>query len=442
MRQCRVLRAETVKDALAWCKFFAAAPPPPGDSALIVTNGGGMGVLATDACEKHGVRLYDDHEVLKAAFSGVMPSFGSARNPIDLTGQATERDYAGAFDAALRHPAVHSLIGLYCETAVLDIARCSATIERADRAFRDAGKPAVFCLFGGKRVDEHVDRLKRGGVAAFADPYDAVSCLGTLYAFRRGLEGRFEREAVVEIDAARIDAVAAQARADGRRFLLAPEAQAVLDAAGIPRPRTRLARSLDEAVRCAEELGYPVVMKVVSRDILHKSDVGGVALDLENRKEAIEGYEAILNNCRTRVPDAALDGIEVAEMAAPGVETIVGARRDASFGPIVMFGLGGIYVEVMKDVAFRAPPLDAREVRSMLKQIRSYPLLLGVRGEAKKDVDAVVDAVLRVGAILRRCPAVADVEVNPLVVYEQGRGARAVDARILLTESEGGAGHG
>ena len=442
MRQCRVLRAETVKEALSWCKLFANGAPPAGDNAVIVTNGGGMGVLATDACEKYGVRLYDDYEELKRTFAPLMPSFGSAKNPVDLTGQAGEQHYRGAFDAALEKPSVHSVIGLYCETAVLDIARCTPIMAEADKAYRAARKPIVFGLFGGGRVEGELDALRRTGASAFDEPYEAVQCLGALVRYRDWLLHRHGGEETAPIDAARIQTAANRARSDGRRFLLAQEASAVLDAAGIPRPKSRVARTMEEAVRLAEELGFPVVLKVVSRDILHKSDAGGVALHLDNRAEVVDAYEAILHSCRTRVPGAVIEGIEVCEMVEQGVETIVGARRDASFGPVVMFGLGGIYVEVMKDVAFRSLPLDRREAAAMLEQIKSYPLLLGVRGEKRKDTATVLDAILRVGAILQQCPDISDIEVNPLVVYEQGRGARAVDARILLTEREGGGCHG
>jgi acetyltransferase len=172
---------------------------------------------------------------------------------------------------------------------------------------------------------------------------------------------------------------------------------------------------------------------VVSRDILHKSDAGGVALNLDNRKEVLDAYEAILQNCKAYKADAVIDGIEVCEMVKPGTELIVGARRDASFGPIVMCGLGGIYVEVMKDVVFRGLPLNKREVMKMLQEIRSFPLLLGVRGEARKDIEGVVDTIIKVGTIIRKCPRITDIEINPIVVYEQERGLKAVDARILIT---------
>jgi succinyl-CoA synthetase beta subunit len=205
-----------------------------------------------------------------------------------------------------------------------------------------------------------------------------------------------------------------------------------MELARFPYPKSVVAHSFDEAVRAAESIGYPVVMKIVSRDILHKSDAGGIALGLDNREEVIDAYEAIMLRCRAYAPDARIDGIEVAEMVRPGREMIIGARRDRAFGPIVICGLGGIYVEVMKDVTFRAHPLSRGEAGRMLKEIRSYPLLLGVRGEAKKDIEALIDGLLAVGSILRSCPLVTDIEMNPVVVYEEGEGIKAVDVRVLV----------
>jgi acyl-CoA synthetase (NDP forming) len=276
-------------------------------------------------------------------------------------------------------------------------------------------------------------------VAVYGDVYEAVACMGAAYSFYRHRMERSEEVAEAEIDAAAIDQIITRALQDGRTFLLANEGQAVMRAAGIPNPQSQITHSLEEAVRAAEAIGYPVVMKVVSRDILHKSDAGGVALDLTDQNEVIDAYQAILRNCRAYKADAAIDGVEVSEMVKAGTETIVGARRDGTFGPIIMFGLGGIYVEVMKDVAFRALPINQREVMSMVKQIRAYPLLLGVRGEEKKDVDRVVDTIVKVGAIIQKCKRISDIEINPLVVYESGQGVKAVDVRILITNVKKGA---
>jgi acetate---CoA ligase (ADP-forming) len=431
MKQSHVLRAESLKEALEWCKFFANTPLPTGENCVIVTNGGGIGVLATDACEKYGVKLYDNYDVLKTTFSDMMPYFGSAKNPIDLTGQATSVHYQSAFEASLRSPDIHSLIALYCETAVFDIDNFSPIIENNYQKFKEAKKPVVFCLVGGRQTEDCVQDLRKRDVPVFTDPYEAVSCLGSIYTYFSARKAPSEAVEEAAIDVPGIQAVIQKVRADQRRFLLPGEAQILMQAAGIPMPKSFIAHHLEEAVTAAEEMGYPVVMKIVSKDILHKSDVGGVALDLLNKKEVIEAYEAIVHKCRTLRPDAKIEGVEICEMLSPGVELIVGARIDPSFGPVVMCGLGGIYVEVMKDVSFRALPMSRREAIAMIKEIRSYPILLGVRGEKKRDIEGLVDTIIKVGTIVEKCRGVSDIEINPLLVYEQG--VKAVDARILLS---------
>jgi len=439
MRQCGVLRAESVEEAFNWCKFLANTPFPSGENTVIVTNGGGIGVMATDACEKYRVKLYDDTAALKEAFSTVTPDFGSTKNPIDLTGQATSSHYNSALEKALKNREINSIIALYGETAVFDAKNLSSMIEENSRKFKEEKKPLVFSIFGGEKIENCLISLKRTDAAVYGDVYEAVSCLGSVYAYYHYLRERSDAIDQAEIDVQAISRVLEGALEEGRSFLLAHEGQAVMRAAGILIPQSIIARSLDEAVRGAEKIDYPVVMKVVSRDILHKSDAGGVALDIEDKNEVIDAYQAILRNSRAYKADAHIEGVEISEMVTKGMETIIGARRDRTFGPMIMFGLGGIYVEVMKDVAFRALPINRKEILSMVKEIRAYPLLLGVRGEEKKDLDAVVDAIIQVGTILQKCDRISDIEINPLMVYEHGMGVKAVDVRILLASGKKGA---
>ncbi len=434
MKQCGVLRAESIQEAFNWCKALATSVLPNGTETVIITNGGGIGVMATDACEKYSVELYDDLQILEKIFSPVTPEFGSTKNPIDLTGQATAEHYHRALEAARQSEHIHSVLALYCETALFDVAAFEPMIEQGFWAFHRQSKPVLFSALGGEKIEQLTETLRRRGVPIFADVTEAVSCLGALYEHYRYRCKPDEKADLIQIDARALPQIFEGARHEGRSFLLAHEAQQLLGIAGIPVPQSRIARTLAEAARFAEEIGYPVVMKVVSRDILHKSDVGGVALDLDNTQEVIDAYGAILQNCRRHKPDALIDGIEVSQQVPPGMQIIIGARRDPSFGPIIMVGLGGIYVEVMKDVSFRALPISRQEALNMLKELKSYPLLLGVRGEEKRDIDTVIDVLLRVGALLQQCGNIADIEINPLVVYEHGRGGIAVDARVLLAQ--------
>ncbi len=434
MRQCGVLRAEGIKEAFDWCDFFSSNPLPKGENTLIITNGGGIGVLAADACEKYGVELYDDSRKLKDVYSHIVPAYGSSKNPIDLTAEARSRDYDASFEEALKLDGVHAVLGLYCETAVFDKENLAGMIAGNDARFKLAGKPVAFSLLGGEGTTRDIASLEKRGVAVFDDVYEAVSPLGAMYFYYRHLADRPGPDAEAPLDSDAIDAITRKAIKDGRSFLFSQEAQGVMKAAGIPVPGSAVARNINEAAALAEEIGYPVVLKVVSKDILHKSDAGGVVLDLLNRDELIDGYEAVMRNCRTAVPKAIIEGVEVARMVKAGTEIIAGARRDKVFGPIAMVGLGGIYVEVMKDVTFRALPLDRKEIIKMIKEIKSYPLLLGVRGEKIKDTEALVDSIIKLGSVIQKCRYISDIEINPLMIYEQGDGVLAVDVRILLTK--------
>ena len=434
MRQCGVIRAESLAEAFNWCKFLSFSPLPDGKNTVIITNGGGIGVMATDACEKYGVELLDDVQATREIFSAVTPDFGSTRNPIDITGQALAKHYDGGLGAALEDDRVSSVIALYCQTADFDRARYQEMIVHNIKRYRDGKKPIVFSLVGGEEVEECIRDLRKLGVPVFGDVYEAVSCFGVLYRYYDNINQKRDEPEEPEMDLECMRDTLTGVREDGRNFLLSHEAQAMMRAAGVPVPRSMIATNIAEAVEFSEEIGYPVVMKIASKDIIHKSDAGGIALDLLNREEVMDAYQAIMRNARNYKPDAIIKGVEIATMVKKGTETIIGARRDHAFGPVIMFGLGGIYVEVMKDVAFRALPLDRREILGMLKDIRSYALLLGVRGETQRDIDSIVDTIIKLGALIRKCEDISDIEINPLTVYENGQGAMAVDVRILLSD--------
>lgn len=431
VKQCGVIRAENIQDALNWCRFLDEVPLPQGGNSVIITNGGGIGVLAADACEKYDVKLYDDVERLKEAFSSVMPDFGSAKNPIDITGSATADDYNKALQTALMSDDIHSVICLGCETAAFNSEAFAKTMENQYMHYKGK-KPIVFSVFGGEEVERHLNSLSKRGIPVYPDVYKAVSCMGALCKHYKNVNTPAEVPAKADVNIGAVCEIVRRVKGEKRNFLLANEARAVMDSAGITVPKSRIAKNIDDAIRFSEEIGYPVVLKVVSKDIIHKSDAGGVALDLHDSSEVVDAYESIMYNCRAYKRDAKIEGVSVDEMIAGGVETIVGARRDKSFGPVVMFGLGGIYVEVMKDVSFRAFPLSREEVYKMISEIKSYPLLLGVRGGRRKDIDATVDVIIKVGTILEECRDIDDIEINPLVVYDYGEGIKAVDVRIII----------
>jgi len=388
--------------------------------------------MTADACEKYGVKLYDDLPALNGIFSGVVPDFGSTKNPIDLTGQATTAEFDGALNAALRNDDIDAVITLLSEVAVFDSENMPELIRKYYPQYKEKGKPILFSCLGGDKVQNCINTYHRSGHPVYGGAYESVSCLGAMYSYHNYLVNRSDDIEVADIQVEAIEGIARMVIENKRNFLLTHEARDVMKVAGIAIPESHVAHNLDEAVNYSEEIGYPVVMKIVSKDIVHKSDAGGVALDLENRDEVVDAYQAIIQSCKAYNHNAKIKGVDVSEMAMPGTELIIGARRDKVFGPIVMFGLGGIYVEVMKDISFRAFPLNRNEVINMIKEIRSYPLLLGVRGEKKKDINGIVDTIIKLGTIIQKCKTISDIEINPLVAYEQGKGVKALDVRIIL----------
>ena len=437
MKQCGVLRAESVQEALDWSNYLSRTQIPKGENTLIITNGGGVGVLATDACEKYRIKLYSDTQKLNDQFKGVTHGFGSTKNPIDLTGEATAKEYTQALSIALNDDNIKSVLSIYCEIAGMNGEELIQSLTNSYREFKKKGKPITFAIFGGTLSETVISRLLDANIPVYRDVYDAAACLGAVYfQYRNSLE----LESLTknpQINISDLQNIIETALGDGREFLLADEGNQLLDIAGLAGPKSGIARNIRQAFEIAEDIGFPVVMKVVSRDILHKSDVGGVLLNLDNKEEVLDAYQTIIHNCKEFKESAIIDGIEIVEQVKSGTEVIIGARRDKSFGPIIMFGLGGIYVEVMKDVSFRALPVSYRETRLMVEEIKSYPLLLGVRGERRKDIEKIVDTIYRVGYILQNCPRITDIEVNPLMVYEQGYGVKAVDIRVMLSKREG-----
>ena len=432
IKQCGAARAETLEEAFNWCNFAANTPAPKKDNFVIVTNGGGIGVMATDACEQYNISLYDDQDMLSKAFTPMTPAFGSVKNPIDITGGATSKDYNLALEASAMTKEIDGVMALYCETATFDTENLTPMVRETYKKHMELGKPIVYALVGGEAVSDSIRTLQKDRIPAYSDVMHAVSALGTSYKYHRYLSKVDNSVEWAKIDTKVINSIIDAALKEGRSFLLANEGTAVMKASGVSIPESIVASAPEKAVEVAEKMGYPVVMKIVSRDILHKSDAGGVVLGIKSKEEVTKAYDTIMTNCKKHNPKAVIDGIEVTQMVSLGTEFIIGGRRDPAFGPVVMFGLGGVYVEVIKDVVFRALPINRKEATEMITSIKSAAFLSGVRGQAARDTDSIIDAIIKVATILNECPKITDIEINPIVVYEKGKGLKAVDSRIMI----------
>ncbi len=410
-------------------------PPMKGENLLILSNGGGVGVLATDSAEHFGIPLKFAPPDLQEALKKHMPEYGSARNPVDLTGMAPKEWYYETVKICLTHPWVNGLVILYCETSLTIPEEIAEYIVRGivDSGVKD--KPVTVAVIGGEQSAKAMKILMEKGVPAYEVPDKAVDAMAALneyakiQAMIRGSEPP-KPDPVAET-AAR--GIIRSARAAGRTALTEVEAKHVFAAYGLPVTKTTLALTEDEAVEMAEAAGYPVVLKIVSPDILHKSDAGGVKVNIKDKAAVRDAFQAIMRSARVFKADAEILGVAVQEMAPPGLEIILGSVNDSSFGPTLMFGLGGILVEILRNVTFRVAPVSRPEAHLMLNRIKASRVLDGIRGEAPRDREALAAVIERYSRMIADLgDEIVESDANPTLVYGVGRGVKIVDARIIL----------
>ena len=407
-----------------------------GDNLLVLTNGGGVGVLATDSAEAAGIPMRFAPEDVQAELKKHMPEFGSAKNPVDMTGMAGKDWYYKTTKFSFAHPWVDGLVILYCETAMTDPQEIAEGIHKAIDETGITDKPVTVSFVGGEKCDKAMAWLVENGIPAYGAPDLAVKAMGTLRQYER-MKSLNDTSAFTpgNVDSQKAKTIIENARKNGRLALTEVEAKKVFDAYGLPITPTELAKTEDEAVMLANQIGYPLVMKIVSPDILHKSDAGGVKVNIKNESMVRESFKTILENAKAYKTDALIEGIAVQEMAPWATEVIVGSVKDATFGPTIMFGLGGIFVEVLKDVTFRVAPISLPEAKLMQDEIRSAAILGGVRGEAPRDKEALAEVLARYAYMIHDLKDdIAESDANPVIVYEEGQGVKVVDARIILTK--------
>jgi acetyltransferase len=429
-KQATVVQAYTLDDLFDRSLALSLQPPMKGENLLIITNGGGVGVLATDAAEKYGIPLKDPPEDLKEKLKQIMPEFGSAKNPVDITGMASAEWYGKALKIALQHPWVNGVTVLYCETSVSDPRELSMEIFEATNCNR-VDKPITVSYIGGEVTERAIEWLQKKGIPVFRSPDRAISAMAALREYGRFIEKGFDEFYRFEdVDTEAVRSILKKIKNEGRDYVTEVEAKAILEAYRIPVAKTMLAKTKEEAEELSKNMKYPLVAKIVSPQVIHKSDVGGVILNIKTPEELVNAFEKIILNVKTKVPNAEIIGVAVQEMAPQGTESIIGSTKDVQFGPTVMFGLGGIFVEVMKDVSFRIAPFSKSTAIDMINELNGKAILYGVRGEKPKDIESLSDAISRVSQLVTDFPEIKELDANPTLVYEEG--IKVVDARIIL----------
>jgi acetyltransferase len=436
IRRAGILRVDTIEDLFDAVETLARAKPLRGEHLTILTNGGGPGVMATDALIRNGGQLAKLSPATVTALNGILPINWSKENPVDIIGDASAKRYCDALRVLLDDPAAGTILVLHAPTALVS----SVEIAREVGAIaRESTEPILTCWLGRDGVDAARKVLADDGVPGYYSPEDAVRAHLHMVMYRRNQQTLSEvpstptREPGTDVSLAR-SVVAAAAGAD-RQWLTEPEAKQVLTAYGIDTVTTRIAESPEQAVQQAIDIGFPVALKLLSPDITHKSDVGGVALALQSAEQVGVAAEQMWQRVSKSHPEARLEGFTVQQMVTrPGaLELIVGAITDPVFGPAILFGQGGTAVEVIQDRALALPPLNAPLARDLISRTRVARLMAGYRDRPPVDGDAVCRVLNQVARLVADLPEVVELDINPLLA--DSRGVIALDARIRVRSS-------
>jgi len=424
--QTGILRVDTVEGLFEVAQAFATQPIPKGDRVAILTDAGGPAIMATDAVISSGMRMAELSPSTRERLASQLAEEASVQNPVDMLGHSSEEQYRTCLKVLLDDPGVDAVITLYVPPVTHDPNKVARAIFEGGA---DSEKPIFCCFMARQQVLNAIkDMDARFPIYEFPEPAVHALAMMIRYGEIRDREpGEFPD---LDVDRDRAAAIFDGAMAEGRDYLTTMEGFEVLAAYGIPCANYRICETSEAAAAFAEACGYPVVVKLMSPTISHKSDYGGVVVDLRSKEEVVRAVETILGRIEEADEEIDVDGFLVQQMVRGGKETILGVATDPVFGPLVMFGMGGIYVEVLKDVSFRLTPITDQDAGAMMEQIRAWPLLQGVRGEAGVRLDAVKDALLRVSRLVQDFRRITEFDVNPFIAHEDPELCRAVDVRF------------
>jgi acyl-CoA synthetase (NDP forming) len=381
---------------------------------------------------RHGVQLAEFTEDTVKRLRELLPPTVNVANPVDMTGEPNEQRYETVVRTVLEDPNVAGVVVIAAPHILMSLENIARHIVRAVQEIHTE-KPVLACLMAVTDARPAIEILEEANIPHYSFPERAARALAAMARYREWVHRpRTEYRVFTDVQIEQARETIARAKRQGRSLLLEPEAHDILKAYGFPVLQYRFAKSEDEALHAAREIGYPVVLKIVSPDIAHKVDVGGVKLDIHSDAELRENYRQMLADVQKAKPDARIFGVFVQEFIKGGKETILGLKRDPLFGPLLMFGLGGIYVEALRDVTFRIAPIRELGVHRMIRQIRGFKILEGFRGEPPSDIDAIAECLARLSQLATQLEEIVELDINPLVVFEKGRGARVVDARIVV----------
>ena len=427
LRQSGAIRVDTMEELFDYATAFSKQPLPSGD-LVIVSNAGGPAIISTDACSKLKVRMADITSVRKK-IDAVIPPWGSSRNPVDIVGDADFNRFHNVLDRVLQHPKVGSVISMCTPSGTLDYDKLAEVIVAMSKRYK---KTMLASLMGLDEGITNREILAKGDVPYYNYAEGAIRTLSAMIRFSNWTKSPSGKITKFKVNKARAQKIFDKAMEEGRPNLLEEEGQQILKAYGLPLPKSALATTEAEAVNTARKIGYPIVMKIASPQIIHKSDAGGVKVNLASDAEVRSAFKDIIKNAKSYDRKAEIKGVLIVEMVKGGKELIIGSKLEPGFGPVIMLGMGGIYVEVLKDVTFKLAPVTDMEADDMIASIRTQKLLQGVRGERPSDVIKLSECIQRLSQLVSDFAEIKELDMNPVLVMEKGRGCRILDVRIGL----------
>ncbi len=425
------IRASSMEELFDLAKSFSMQPPPEGENIVIITNAGGPGILATDSASSHSLKLAPLSESTKELRKFLPPAAGF-HNPVDMLGTATSKEYGQTLEVCLQNKNVHTALIILTPQAMTDTQKIAEKIAKIKKNFPK--KLVVAAFIGSEKVKEGVEILQKAGIPCFPFPERAIKALSGLTKYAKFKQTPPEEEyPQFAVDEKSVKKIFSQVREDNRVNLLVSEGIYTLSAYGIEVPPTSLASNPEEAVDLSEAIGYPLVLKVASPEVLHKTDIGGVEIGLKNAEEVKKAFKRIIYKTRKHMPKARIYGCVIQKLVPTGREVIIGATKDPSFGQMIMFGAGGIFTEVMKDVSFRLAPISRNEANKMISETKYYSILRGVRGEEPADISALIETILKINQLITDFKdEILEFDCNPAFIYPKGKGCQALDVKITI----------
>jgi len=428
LKQSGAIRVDTMEELFDYATAFSKQPLPMNGDLVIVSNAGGPAIISTDACSKLGIKMAKIEEIRKK-IDAVIPPWGSSRNPVDIVGDADFNRFENVLNEVLKHKNVGSVISMCTPSATLNYDKLAEVIVSMSKKYK---KTMLASLMGLDEGITNREILANGDVPYYTYAEGSIRALKAMLTFTNWVKNSPGKITKFSVKKDKVKKILDNAKKQKRSALLEEEGQEILRAYGFPLPASKLAKSKKEAVAASKKIGYPVVLKIASPQIIHKSDAGGVKVNLQNAKDVENAFDTIIKNAKKYNKKADIKGVLVVEMVKGGKELIIGSKLEPGFGPVIMLGMGGIYVEVLKDVTFKLAPMTNVESDHMISSIKTKKILEGVRGEKPSDVKKLSECIQRLSQLVTDFNEIKELDMNPVLVMEKNKGCKVLDVRIGL----------